>query len=92
LDKEFSRPAEALHALALALLMSPPLGGRLDDWRANRLANVDVDSLGDYQKFPGVAKQGRPCQALADATVKEPFSGFGERTGTVSDDDTGIFE
>jgi hypothetical protein len=55
LDEEFSRPLEDFHTSAAMLPTSPTISCRLNDWRANRLANGDVDSLGDYQKFPSVA-------------------------------------
>jgi hypothetical protein len=80
LDKEYSRPLEDSHTSAAMLLVSPAISGRLDDWGANSLADGDVDSLGDHQKLPSVAHHGRASQALANAMVQEPLSGFGERT------------
>src|SRR5258705_12727067 len=55
LDKEFSRPLESLHPVAVVLLTSPAISGRLNDWRANCFANGNVDSLGDHEKLPSVA-------------------------------------
>jgi hypothetical protein len=55
LDKEFPRPLEGLHTMAMVLLTSPAIRRRLDGWRADRLAAGDVDPLGDHQKFASVA-------------------------------------
>src|ERR1035438_5470724 len=37
LDKEFPRPLEGLHTMAMVLLTSPAIRRRLDGWRADRL-------------------------------------------------------
>jgi hypothetical protein len=71
LDEELSRPLEGLHTVAIVLLTSPAVSGRLNGRRANRLADGDVDSLGDYQKLSSVAEQGRASQALAQAMLQE---------------------
>ena len=80
LDKEFSRPLEALHTWRSCCSRAQRSAAASMTGDANSLANGDVDSLGDHQKLPSVAYQGRASQALADAMVQEPFSGFGERT------------
>src|ERR1039458_8991774 len=55
LDKEFPRPLEGLHTMAMVPLTSPAIRRRLDGWRVDRLAAGDVDPLGDHQKFASVA-------------------------------------
>jgi hypothetical protein len=55
LDEEFSRPLEVLHTVAAVLLTRPAISGCLNFWRANSLADSDVDSSGDYQKLSSVA-------------------------------------
>src|ERR1022692_1707570 len=37
LDKEFPRPLEGLHTMAMVLLTSPAIRRRLDGWRDDRL-------------------------------------------------------
>ena len=91
LDEEFSRPLEGLHTVAIMLLTGPSVSGRLNGRRADH-PEGDVDSLSDHQKFSGVAEQTCAGQALADAMLKESFSGFGRRARTMPRDYTGILE
>jgi hypothetical protein len=92
LDEEFSRPLEGLHTMTTVLLPSPAISGRLDGWRTNGLADGDVDSLGDYQKFSSVAEQGCASQALADAMLQESLPSFGGWARTMPRDHTGVLE
>jgi hypothetical protein len=81
-----------LHAVAMVLLPSPAISGRLDDWRANGLAPGDIDSFCDYQNFPRLAQQSRASHALGGAMAQESFSGFRKWTGTMPSEDAGILE
>src|ERR1019366_7775665 len=65
LDKEFPRPLEGLHTMAIVLLTSPAIRRRLDGWRANRLAAGGVGSLGGHPKVASVGEQNWGRQTLA---------------------------
>jgi hypothetical protein len=78
--------------MAIMLLPIPAIGSRLDSSQANRLADGDVDSLGDYQKFASVTQQSCASQALTDAMRQESFPGFDGWAGTMPRDHAGILE
>src|ERR1039458_8541100 len=92
LDKEFPRPLEGLHTMAMVLLTSPAIRRRLDGWRADRLVAGGCDPLRDPQTSPRVAWESCASQALADAMRKESFPGFDGRGATMPRDHAGILE
>ena len=78
--------------MAAVLFTCPMVSRRLDRWQANRLTAGDVDPLGDYQKFSGVAEQRCASQALAGAVVQEKLAGFYGCVGTMPRDHARVLE